>query len=204
MAAAQPALAAQDRGDLALVPYYTVVGEWFTSLHIVNTSSRTQVAKVRFRRATGAMVALDFNLVLSPHDVYAGFLSRDAPGAIVCASPDTSCTVPATQGKRLEMQAIYRAGAESGYVEIIAMGAPADERQPIARAARRVRSASRSTSAGASTSDSTSVSTAAMPLDCAAVRSNFFADGAGTGTRSTRLGAENHAITWQARSSADA
>ena len=106
------ALAAQDRGDLALMPYCTVVGEWFTSLHIVNTSSRTEVAKVRFHHAIGAMDALDF-------DVYADFLSLDARGAIAWASPDTSCTVPATQGKRMEMPAIYRAGAESGYVEIM-------------------------------------------------------------------------------------
>ena len=82
--------------------------------------------------------------------------------------------MPATQGKRLEMPAIYRAGAESGYIEIIAMGAPADEGQPIARAARPMAPASAGSSA------STAAAPASMPLDCAAVRSNFFADGAGT------------------------
>ena len=98
IASAQPTLAPNERGDLALVPYYTVLDEWVTGLHIVNTSARTQVVKVRFRRATDGMDALDFNLVLSPHDVYAGFLSRDARGAIAWSSPDTSCTAPATQG----------------------------------------------------------------------------------------------------------
>ena len=104
-AAAQPALAAptHDRGDLALVPYYTVVDEWFMGLHIVNTSQRTQVVKVRFRRATDGMDALDFNLVLSPHDVYAGFLSDDASGAITCPQPTPPCTVPAAQGNRLHI-----------------------------------------------------------------------------------------------------
>ena len=36
-------LAPNERGDLALVPYYTVLDEWVTGLHIVNTSARTQV-----------------------------------------------------------------------------------------------------------------------------------------------------------------
>ena len=204
VAAAQPTLAPNERGDLALVPYYTVLGEWVTGLHIVNTSARTQVVKVRFRRATDGMDALDFNLVLSPHDVYAGFLSRDASGAIAWSSPDTSCTVPATRGKRLQMPDLYRAGAESGYVEIIAMGAPEDEGQPIALAAKHARPASAADAAGSSTS-STSATTAARPLDCAAVRSNFFADGAGTATGTmTRPGVENTATTWQAASMAAA
>ena len=201
LAGAQPTAAASERGDLALVPYYTVRHRWVTGLHIVNTSKRTQVVKVRFRRATDAMDALDFNLVLSPHDVYAGFLSRDPDGAIAWASPDTSCTVPATRGNRLHMPDLYRAGAESGYVEIIAMGAPEDEGQPIALAAA---SASTSSATGA-TVTSTGTSAASVPRDCVAVRSNFFADGAGTvdvnstdtTTRTTKPGVEDHATTWQ-------
>ena len=42
VAGAQPTLAPNERGDLALVLYYTVRGEWVTGLHIVNTSARTQ------------------------------------------------------------------------------------------------------------------------------------------------------------------
>ena len=184
-------VASNDRGDLALVPYYTVRDDWVTGLHIVNTSERTQVVKVRFRRATDAMDALDFNLVLSPKDVYAGFLSRAANGAIAWTSPDATCTAPAAQDKRLEMPAIYRAGAETGYVEIIAMGRPFDERQPIALAAKHARS----------TSASTATST---PLDCDAVRSNFFADGKGTGTTTSKKGVQDDTTTWQAASPAAA
>ena len=44
-------------------------GEWVIGLHIVNNSARTQAVKLRFRRATDAMDALDFNLVMSPHDL---------------------------------------------------------------------------------------------------------------------------------------
>ena len=160
-AVAQPMAVAAERGDLALVPYYTVRGQWVTGIHIVNTSDSTQVVKFRLRRATDGMDALDFNVVMSPRDVYAGFLSDDQNGTISWSSPDTTCTAPATQANRLTLPPIYRVGAESGYVEIIAMGQAESENQPIAVAAKHD-------------------SETSMPLDCAAVRSNFFADGSNT------------------------
>ena len=114
MAVAKPTAAVAERGDLALVPYYTVRGEWVTGIHIVNTSDHTQVVKFRFRRATDGMDALDFNIVMSPKDVYAGFLSDDQNGTISWSSPDTTCTVPATQDKRLTLPSIYRVGSSPG------------------------------------------------------------------------------------------
>ena len=195
------ARSANDRGDLALVPYYTVRNEWVTGLHIVNTSARTQVVKLRFRRATDGLGALDFNVVLSPRDVYAGFLSATANSDIVWSSPDSTCTVPASSGNRLVMPAIYRAGADSGYVEVIAMGTPSDEQQPIAVAAASASSATAGAAVG-----STGTSAAGSPRDCAALRSNFFADGAGTvtgaTTRTTKQGVQDHATTWQRENAA--
>ncbi|WOJ96521.1 hypothetical protein R0137_14905 [Congregibacter brevis] len=151
-------------GDLALVPYYTVNGEWITGIHIVNTSEQTQVVKFRFRRAADSLDALDFNVVMSPNDVYAGFLSDDENGNIVWSANDTTCTVPATTGGKLTMPSIYREGAETGYVEIIGMGAPTTETLPIAVAALH------------------STDATLTPENCEAVRSNFFANG-DTGTR---------------------
>jgi hypothetical protein len=162
-------------GDLALVPYYTVNGNWITGIHIVNTSDKTQVVKFRFRRAVDSLDALDFNIVMSPKDVYAGFLSDDAEGNISWSANDTTCTVPGLTDGKLTMPPIYRDGAETGYVEIIGMGSPADEDMPIAVAAKHV--------------DGT-------PRDCAAVRSNFFS--AGTSTSSP--GVNDPATTWQAAS----
>lgn len=88
-----------DLGDLALVPYYTVNGEWVTGIHIVNTSDKTQVVKFRFRRASDSLDALDFNIVMSPRDVYAGFLG-DGDGDIKWTADDTTCTVPVDDGRR--------------------------------------------------------------------------------------------------------
>ncbi|GAB5413090.1 MAG: hypothetical protein Cons2KO_06930 [Congregibacter sp.] len=166
-------------GDLALVPYYTVNGDWITGIHIVNTSDRTQVVKFRFRRADDSLDALDFNIVMSPQDVYAGFLSDDENGTISWSANDTTCTVPATTNGRLTMPAIYRQGADSGYVEIIAMGSPTTETAPIALAAKH---------------DTDTLT----PLDCAAVRSNFFADG----SSASNFGVEAPDTTWQQASSA--
>jgi len=134
VASAQPVVSSKNIGDLALVPYYTVAGGWITGIHIVNTSDSTQVVKFRFRRATDSMDALDFNIVMSPQDVYAGFLD-DVDGTIQWSAEDTTCTVPETTNGVLEMPDIYRPDAETGYVEIIAMGQPEDEMEPIAVAA---------------------------------------------------------------------
>lgn len=161
VASAQPVVSSKNIGDLALVPYYTVAGGWITGIHIVNTSDSTQVVKFRFRRATDSMDALDFNIVMSPQDVYAGFLD-DVDGTIQWSAEDTTCTVPETTNGVLEMPDIYRPDAETGYVEIIAMGQPEDEMEPIAVAAEHT---------GASATP------ALTPLDCTAVRSNFFNDG---------------------------
>lgn len=161
VASAAPTVANNALGDLALVPYYTVNGEWLTGIHIVNTSTETQVVKFRFRRATDSMDALDFNIVMSPYDVYAGYLSDDENGVISWQADDTTCTVPATKNSKLTMPPIYSVGAETGYVEIIAMGS-ADSNQPISKAAKHK---------------------AGVPADCEAVRSNFFADGVASTTR---------------------
>ena len=163
-------------GDLALVPYYTVNDGWVTGIHIVNTSDQTQVVKFRFRRATDSMDALDFNIVMSPQDVYAGFLSDD-DGTISWQADDTTCTVPATDDGKLEMPSIYRPDAETGYVEIIAMGAPDSETAPIAVAAKHVLEDGEF-----------------IPRSCDAVRSNFFADG---DFASERAGVVDNATTVQ-------
>ena len=127
-------VAANGLGDLALVPYYTVQGDFGTGVHVINTSAATQVVKVRFRRGSDSLDALDFNLIMSPYDEWTGFLSKDSDGAIAISTQDTTCTSPIFDngGKKLEMRNIYRDGADEGYVEVIAMGSPVSETEPLA------------------------------------------------------------------------
>lgn len=173
-----PEVANNQLGDLAIVPYYTVRNGFITGVHIVNTSAATQVVKIRLRRASDSMDALDWNVVMSPQDVYAGFISADAEGKISFSSSDTSCSVPAAEGNRLVMPDIYREGAEEGYVEIIAMAQPTTETAPIAVAAKHVNG---------------------VPRDCGAVRSNFFANSSNDASGATFLqrGVINNALTHQ-------
>jgi len=129
-------------GDLALVPFYTVKEDWTTGVSVINTSGKTQVIKIRMRRAADSMDALDFNVVMSPYDVWTGYAARaeelDASGerAIRWYSNDLSCTVPGLTPAStpfLEMPTIYREGAETGYIEVLTMGETINEAQPIAK-----------------------------------------------------------------------
>ena len=148
-----------DLGNLALIPYYTVRDGNVTGVHITNTSNSTQVVKVRLRRGTDSMDALDFNLILSPSDVWTGFLAAEGDN-VVFNTTDNSCTAPAAVGGKFVMPAIYREDADEGYIEIIGMGETLNELQPIAVAAKH----------GAS----------GVPASCAFVRDNFFANGSTT------------------------
>ncbi|RLA60205.1 MAG: hypothetical protein DRR04_06300 [Gammaproteobacteria bacterium] len=140
MANAQATLADNSGlGDMAIVPYYTTNANYATGVDIVNTSALTQVVKIRLRRATDSMDALDFIVVLSPEDVWTGYIQKDGattgvdPATIRFYSNDNSCTAPAMEaGGYFTMPDIYRLGAGEGYIEVIGMGA-ADSSQPISR-----------------------------------------------------------------------
>lgn len=140
-------------GDLAIVPYYTVQEGYATGINVINTSARTQALKIRLRRAADSMDALDFNVVLSPNDMYTGFVSL-AGDDIKFISNDNSCTAPAYPAGGFVMPDIYREGAETGYIEILSMGSPVSETSVVALAAKH---------------DATGV-----PADCTGVRDNFF------------------------------
>lgn len=144
-------LSSNGLGDMAIVPYYTVQGDFVTGVHIINTSDQTQVVKLRMRRATDSMDALDFNLIMSPEDEWTGFITGEEDGDITFNTGDTTCTAPERAGT-FTMPGIYRNGADTGYIEVIGMGA-ADPNQPIAVGA---------------------LHSAGVPADCTAVASNFF------------------------------
>jgi hypothetical protein len=149
--------AAGNLGDLAIVPYYTVQTDWVTGVHIINSSPKTQVVKLRIRRGSDSADALDFNLIMSPYDEWTGFLNNDTNDAIFWSTDDNTCTAPLRADGRFEMPDIFREGADEGYIEIISMGSPTNEGQPIATAAKH---------------DADGV-----PFDCASVASNFKANG---------------------------
>ena len=142
-----------ETGDLAIIPYYTVLDGTNTGMHIINTTDSTQVVKVRLRRGTDSKDALDFNLVMSPYDEWTANIGAGGANGVLVTTNDTTCTVPEFPEGGAPMPDTFSEGATEGYVEIIAMAETTDETQPIA--------------VGAKHKDG-------VPADCAAVRQNFY------------------------------
>jgi hypothetical protein len=142
-----------ETGDLAIIPYYTVLDGKNTGMHIINTTGNTQTVKVRLRRGADSADALDFNLVMSPYDEWTANIGPNPDGdGVIVSTNDTTCTVPAFPEGGAVMPSTFAEGAEEGYVEIIGMGAA-------------------STS---STMDIAAIHDDGVPLSCAVVRNNFF------------------------------
>ena len=99
MLAAAPAHAlnvSQDNvGQVLLFPYYTVKNGLDTLHYVVNTSPNTVVFKVRYREALNSREVRDFNVVLSPNDVWTAVVTKDALGnGAVLRTFDNTCTSP--------------------------------------------------------------------------------------------------------------
>jgi hypothetical protein len=90
-------------GQALIYPYYTVNKGNSTLISVVNTTNLTKAVKVRFLEGRNSNEVLDFNLYLSPFDVWtAAVISSGPEGTDPAAAPparlitsDRSCTVPA-------------------------------------------------------------------------------------------------------------
>jgi hypothetical protein len=123
-------------GQVLLYPYYTVQNGFDTYVHVVNTTNSVKAVKVRFLEGKNSQEVLDFNLYLSPHDEWAGVITRSATtqGAVL-KTADTSCIAPAalpTAGQEFR-DYLYQldnvkdlARVREGYVEVIEMGVVVD------------------------------------------------------------------------------
>jgi hypothetical protein len=83
-------------GQVLIYPYYTVNKGNQTLVSVVNTTNAVKAVKVRFLEGRNSREVLDFNLYLSPFDVWVGAIQASGttgPGRLT--TPDTSCTVPA-------------------------------------------------------------------------------------------------------------
>jgi len=123
-------------GQVLIYPYYTVqqVGgkSMNTLVSVVNTTSTGKVVKVRFREGRASKEVLDFNLYLSPNDVWtaavvpASASDATSPGRLL--SFDKSCTNPAIPAGGVDFRNFAYAGdglgngldrTREGYMEII-------------------------------------------------------------------------------------
>lgn len=96
--AMQPAVAQSTsddgRGNAVVVPYYTVNEGWRTLVNLTNTTENSLAVKFRMHEARNSRDVLDFNLALSPNDVWSAYIEADANGRPVLRTEDRSCTIP--------------------------------------------------------------------------------------------------------------
>lgn len=89
-------LPANGLGEVLIFPYYTTRDGWQTTLSFLNTDERNLIAvKFRFYEGYNSRDALDFNVFLSPGDVFSAVVEEGATGPVLRRAPnDTTCTVP--------------------------------------------------------------------------------------------------------------
>jgi hypothetical protein len=124
-------------GQILIYPYYTVNGGNDTLLTVVNTTAQGKAIKVRFLEAYDSREVLDFNLYMSPEDVWTAAVIPSGAGGAAVFTTDNSCTVPALPTSAASAQPFltnaYTGGAADGgptgvsrtlegYVELIEMG----------------------------------------------------------------------------------
>lgn len=80
-------------GQVLIYPYYTVRGGNNTLLSVVNTTDLPKAVKVRFLEGKNSQEVLDFNLFLSPKDVWTAAVVATTDGAALVTA-DKSCTNP--------------------------------------------------------------------------------------------------------------
>lgn len=88
-------------GSVLIYPYFTVRADgggtstayYDNYISVVNTTASTKAVKVRFLEGKRSAEILDFNLFLSPNDVWTGAVVRTTDGGGVI-SVDRSCVVP--------------------------------------------------------------------------------------------------------------
>lgn len=82
-------------GQFLLVPYFTAQGSNNTMINIVNTDTvNGKAVKVRFRGAANSDDLFDFQVFLSPGDVWTASVAKAADGTAHMTTTDLSCTKP--------------------------------------------------------------------------------------------------------------
>jgi hypothetical protein len=123
-----------DRTDqVALLPYYTVNNNFISNFTITNTTNLFKAVRVRILESKNSGDLLNFNVYLSPYDVWNGTLRKNTTtGLPNLISEDESCTYPtkANLHAGIDPLNIYTATSDDdlteGYIEIIEMGVIAD------------------------------------------------------------------------------
>ena len=115
-------------GQALIYPYYNTRAGNDTLISVVNTTSDVKAIKVRFIEGENSQEVLDFNLYMSPFDVWTATISKDDAGVSGFSTNDNSCLVPNITGNPF-LTTLFagddRTGQDrtsEGYVEMLEMG----------------------------------------------------------------------------------
>jgi hypothetical protein len=118
-------------GNILLVPYFSTQGGNATLLSITNTDTvNGKAVKVRFRGAANSDDLYDFQVLLSPGDVWSASVSQDATSGIsTLSTTDATCTLPASVNGAFQTGRVQQFSTASsianqtreGYIEILNM-----------------------------------------------------------------------------------
>lgn len=114
-------------GSVLIFPYYNVNNSFVTNFNITNTTDAYKAVKIRFRESENSNDVLDFNLYLSPFDVFTMQLREGSDGGVNLTTTDKSCTHPTipANGVLFRHTAYDSTSVEDvreGYLEVIEMG----------------------------------------------------------------------------------
>ena len=115
-------------GHNLIVPYFTVQDGNMTVIHLTNTDTvNGKAVKVRFRGAQNSDDLLDFQVLMSPGDVWTAAVTAAADGTAQLSTADATCTLPSLKNvtqkfdTRRLASGVGAAGTREGYVEIFNM-----------------------------------------------------------------------------------
>lgn len=118
-------------GHILMVPYFTTQNGNSTLLNLVNTDTTNgKAVKVRFRGGRDSDDIFDFQVFLSPGDVWTANISQNASGASTLTTSDSTCTLPAASvlnstafitSRLSTADATNSVGTREGYIEIFNM-----------------------------------------------------------------------------------
>jgi len=128
-------------GTAVVIPYYTVKAGWQTLINVTNTTGNSLAVKFRMYEARNSRDVMDFNIGLSPRDVWTATISLGPDGRPFLQTSDRSCTSPAsvrTNGLAANEFAYSTLGGntardhdatdgdvtrmQEGYIELLVMG----------------------------------------------------------------------------------
>lgn len=101
-------------GQVLIFPYYTVNAGQDTLISVTNTGNRGKAVRLRFLEGYNNQDVIDFDLFLSPKDVWTGAITADAAGGARLISQDHSCTLPALPAAGIAFSA-PAAGNDNGW-----------------------------------------------------------------------------------------